>query len=198
VESGAVTDFGRMHQKAFDVLHSDASRRAFRIEEESGALRDNYGRHKFGQSVLMARRLVEAGVRLVQVNWPREGAAEVKGSPLWDTHSNNAGRVRDVLCPQFDRTFATFIADMKSRGLLDETLVVVMGEFGRTPKINARGGRDHWGPCFSVALAGGGGPGGGPHYWVKRPDRRISTGAAGSAPRSRGNDFLSSWDRAAC
>jgi uncharacterized protein (DUF1501 family) len=141
-------------------LHSDASRRAFRIEEESGALRDNYGRHKFGQSVLMARRLVEAGVRLVQVNWPREGAAEVKGSPLWDTHSNNAGRVRDVLCPQFDRTFATFIADMKSRGLLDETLVVVMGEFGRTPKINARGGRDHWGPCFSVALAGAGTGGG--------------------------------------
>lgn len=160
VESGAVTDFGRMHQKAFDVLHSDASRRAFRIEEETGALRDNYGRHKFGQSVLMARRLVEAGVRLVQVNWPREGAAEVKGSPLWDTHSDNAGRVRDVLCPQFDRTFATFIADMKSRGLLDETLVVVMGEFGRTPKINARGGRDHWGPCFSVALAGAGTGGG--------------------------------------
>ena len=66
------------------------------------------------------------------------------------------GRVRDVLCPQFDRTFATFIADMQTRGLLDETLVVVMGEFGRSPKINAVGGRDHWGSCFSVALAGAG------------------------------------------
>jgi hypothetical protein len=155
-ESGAVTELGHMHQKAFAVLHSDASRRAFDLESESGALRDNYGRHKFGQSVLLARRLVEAGVRLVQVNWPREGAAEVKGSPLWDTHANNAGRVRDVLCPQFDRTFATFIADMQSRGLLDETLVVVMGEFGRTPKVNANGGRDHWGACFSVVLAGAG------------------------------------------
>jgi uncharacterized protein (DUF1501 family) len=123
-------------------------------------LRDNYGRHKFGQSVLMARRLVESGVRLVQVNWPREGAAEMKGSPLWDSHAKNTERVRDVLCPQFDKTFATFIADLKSRGLLDETLVVVMGEFGRTPKFNANGGRDHWGPCFSIALAGAGAGGG--------------------------------------
>lgn len=155
-ESGAVAELGHMHQKAFDVLHSEASRRAFDLESESGALRDNYGRHKFGQSMLLGRRLVEAGVRLVQVNWPREGKAEVKGSPLWDTHADNAGRVRDVLCPQFDRTFATFIADMQTRGLLDETLVVVMGEFGRSPKINAVGGRDHWGSCFSVALAGAG------------------------------------------
>lgn len=156
VQSGAVAELDHMHQKAFDVLHSDASRRAFELERESPALRDNYGRHKFGQSVLLARRLVEAGTRLVQVNWPREGQAEVAGSPLWDTHRNNAGRVRDVLCPQFDRTFATLIADLQTRGLLDETLVVVMGEFGRSPKINAAGGRDHWGSCFSVALAGGG------------------------------------------
>lgn len=156
VESSAVAELGHLRQKAFDVLHSDASRRAFELERESPALRDKYGRHKFGQSVLLARRLVEAGVRLVQVNWPREGKAEVAGSPLWDTHRDNAGRVRDVLCPQFDRTFATLIADLQSRGLLDETLVVVMGEFGRSPKINAAGGRDHWGSCFSVALAGAG------------------------------------------
>jgi len=156
VQSGAVAELDHMHQKAFEVLHSDASRRAFELERESPALRDNYGRHKFGQSVLLARRLVEAGTRLVQVNWPREGQAEVAGSPLWDTHRNNAGRIRDVLCPQFDRTFATLIADLQSRGLLDETLVVVMGEFGRSPKINAAGGRDHWGSCFSVALAGAG------------------------------------------
>jgi hypothetical protein len=160
VGSNPVTDYGRMQQRAFDLLHSDASRDAFRLEDEPESLRENYGRHKFGQSVLMARRLVEAGVRLVQVNWPREGAAEVKGSPLWDSHSRNTERVRDVLCPQFDRTFATFIADLKSRGLLDETLVVVMGEFGRTPKFNASGGRDHWGPCFSIALAGAGAGGG--------------------------------------
>jgi hypothetical protein len=155
-QSGAVAELGHMHQKAFDLLHSEASRNAFQLERESDTLRDNYGRHKFGQSVLLARRLVEAGTRLVQVNWPREGPAEVAGSPLWDTHRDNAGRVRDVLCPQFDRTFATLIADLQSRGLLDETLVVVMGEFGRSPRINAAGGRDHWGSCFSVALAGAG------------------------------------------
>jgi hypothetical protein len=158
--SGAIGDFGRMHQKAFDLLHSDASRAAFQLEREPAALRAAYGPHKFGQSVLLARRLVEAGTRLVQVNWPREGAAEVKGSPLWDTHANNGGRVRDVLCPQFDRTFATLLDDLAARGLLDETLVVAMGEFGRSPKINAAGGRDHWGSCFSVALAGAGIPGG--------------------------------------
>jgi hypothetical protein len=155
-QSGAVAELSQMHQKAFDLLHSDASRAAFELERETPAMREAYGPHKFGQSVLLARRLIEAGTRLVQVNWPREGKAEVAGSPLWDTHRNNAGRVRDVLCPQFDRTFATLIEDLATRGLLDETLVVAMGEFGRSPKINAEGGRDHWGSCFSVALAGAG------------------------------------------
>jgi len=159
-KSSAIEELGRMDQKAFDVLHSDASRQAFEIERESAALRENYGRHKFGQSVLLARRLVEAGVRLVQVNWPRADGDENIGNPLWDTHQNNAARVRDVLAPQFDRTFATLIADLQSRGLLDETLVVAMGEFGRSPKINASGGRDHWGSCFSVVLAGAGMSGG--------------------------------------
>lgn len=156
VENGAVEELSHMHQKAFDLLHSDASRVAFQLEREAPALREAYGTHKFGQSVLLARRLIEAGTRLVQVNWPREGAAEVAGSPLWDTHRNNAGRVRDVLCPQFDRTFATLIEDLATRGLLDETLVIAMGEFGRSPKINGEGGRDHWGSCFSIALAGAG------------------------------------------
>ena len=156
VRSGAAADLGHMRQKAFDLLHSDASRAAFAIERETPALRAAYGDHKFGQSVLLARRLVEAGTRLVQVNWPREGAKEAGGSPLWDTHRNNAARVRDVLCPQFDLTFATLIMDLSARGLLDETLVVVMGEFGRSPKINAGGGRDHWGSVFSVVLAGAG------------------------------------------
>jgi hypothetical protein len=154
--SGAVADLSAMQQKAFELLHSDASRAAFEFDREEAPLRAAYGPHKFGQSVLLARRLVEAGTRLVQVNWPREGAAEVAGSPLWDTHRNNAGRVRDVLCPQFDRTFATLLDDLATRGLLDETLVVAMGEFGRSPKINGEGGRDHWGTCFSIALAGAG------------------------------------------
>ena len=156
VRSGAVAELSDMHQKAFDLLHSESSRAAFALEKEPAVLREAYGPHKFGQSVLLARRLIESGSRLVQVNWPREGDQEVKGSPLWDTHANNAGRVRDVLCPQFDRTYATLITDLHQRGLLDETLVVAMGEFGRSPKHNANGGRDHWGSVFSVALAGAG------------------------------------------
>ena len=160
MRSEQTASWDRVHGKAFELLHATASRRAFELEREPAALRSAYGAHKFGQSALLARRLVEAGTRLVQVNWPREGKAEVAGSPLWDTHANNASRVRDVLCPQFDRTFATLIKDLQDRGLLDETLVIAMGEFGRSPKINAVGGRDHWGSCFSLALAGGGVPGG--------------------------------------
>jgi hypothetical protein len=149
-------DFGRMQQKAFEVLHAPSSRAAFELDRESERTRDAYGRHKFGQSVLLARRLVESGVRLVQVNWPREDGDTMVGNPLWDTHSKNTERVRDVLCPQFDKTYATLLGDLHQRGLLDGTLVVVMGEFGRSPKINAAGGRDHWGQVFSVALAGAG------------------------------------------
>ena len=160
MESPAIEEMDRMHQRAFGLIHSGASRAAFEIEREPTAMRDRYGRHKFGQSVLLARRLVEAGVRLVQVNWPREPGDQLVGSPLWDTHQNNARRVREVLCPQFDLTYSTLISDLHERGLLDETLVVVMGEFGRSPTINKSGGRDHWGNVFSVALAGAGIPGG--------------------------------------
>jgi uncharacterized protein (DUF1501 family) len=130
------------------------------MDREPASVREAYGRHKFGQSALLARRLIEAGVRMVQLNWPRESGDTAVGNPLWDTHSKNAERVREVLCPQFDRTYATLIEDLAARGLLDETLVVVMGEFGRSPKINAAGGRDHWGQVFSVALAGAGIAGG--------------------------------------
>jgi hypothetical protein len=154
-------DFGRMQQKAFEVLHAPRSRAAFELDREPSVMRDAYGRHKFGQSVLLARRLVEAGVRLVQVNWPREEGDTVIGNPLWDTHQDNAGRLKNVLCPQFDTAYSALLDDLSERGLLDETLVVVMGEFGRTPTINSAGGRDHWGSVFSVALAGAGVPGGG-------------------------------------
>ncbi len=146
----------RVQQQAFDVVQSGATRAAFEMERESQAVRDRYGRHKFGQSVLLARRMIEAGVRLVQVNWPREPGDTTANNPMWDTHSKNAERARNVLCPVFDGTFATLIDDMHQRGLLEETLVVVMGEFGRSPKINADGGRDHWGHCFSIAVAGAG------------------------------------------
>jgi hypothetical protein len=156
VDRSALAGMDRMQQRAFELVHSEASRAAFALDREPAALRERYGLHKFGQSVLLARRLVEAGTRLVQVNWPRESGDTNIGNPLWDTHQKNAERVRDVLCPQFDRTFATLIEDLHARGLLDETLVVVMGEFGRSPKINSSGGRDHWGAVFSVALSGAG------------------------------------------
>ena len=159
-ENPAMMDFDRMQQKAFEMIHSARSKQAFELNRESGQMRDRYGRHKFGQSALLARRMVEAGVRLVQLNWPREPGDTVIGNPLWDTHSKNAERVKEVLAPQFDRTYATLLEDLYERGLLQETLVVVMGEFGRSPKINASGGRDHWGQVFSVALAGAGISGG--------------------------------------
>lgn len=160
LKNPAIEELQQMHQRAFGLIHSGTSRRALEIEREPAAMRDRYGRHKFGQSVLLARRLVEAGVRLVQVNWPRESNDQLSGSPLWDTHQKNGQRVREVLCPQFDRTYSTLITDLAERGLLDETLVVVMGEFGRSPTINKSGGRDHWGNVFSVVLAGAGISGG--------------------------------------
>jgi hypothetical protein len=119
-------------------------------------VRDRYGRTKFGQSVLLARRLVESGVRLVQVNWPREPGDQMTGNPVWDTHKHNASRVKNVLCPQFDQTFSALVSDLEERGLLHETLVVATGEVGRSPRINPEGGRDHWGNCFSLAVAGAG------------------------------------------
>ena len=149
-----------MHQRAFELIHSESSRSALEIEREPAAMRDRYGRGRFGQSVLLARRLVEAGTRLVQVNWPREPGDFNEGSPLWDTHQRNGPRVRDVLAPQFDVAYAALIQDLHARGLLDETLVVVMGEFGRSPIINKSGGRDHWGNVFSVVMAGAGIEGG--------------------------------------
>jgi uncharacterized protein (DUF1501 family) len=105
--------------------------------------------------------LVEAGVSLVQVNWTRMPTDEdVNGSPAWDTHSKNAYRMRTALMPAMDAAYSTLLDDLDARGILGETLVVWMGEFGRSPKINAVAGRDHWGHVFSVALAGGGVRGG--------------------------------------
>ena len=161
LRSPAIAEMNRFQQEAFDLLHAGATREALEIEREPAASRDRYGRGKFGQSVLLGRRLIEAGVRLVQVNWPREPGDTAAGNPLWDTHQDNAGRLKNVLCPQFDTAYSALLDDLEVRGLLDETLVVVMGEFGRTPTINSAGGRDHWGSVFSVALAGAGVPGGG-------------------------------------
>jgi hypothetical protein len=157
----AVARFDERSRQAFDLLRAGTARRAFELAREPAALRDRYGRNRWGQSVLLARRLVEAGVSLVQVNWTRMPTDEdVSGSPAWDTHSKNAYRMRTALMPFMDAAYATLLDDLAARGLLDETLVVWMGEFGRSPKLNAAAGRDHWGHVFSVALAGGGVRGG--------------------------------------
>jgi hypothetical protein len=157
---GAVTTYDSYQQQAFDLLTSGTARQAFDVSQESDKVRDRYGRNRWGQCALLARRLVEAGVRLVHVQWPREPGDNASDNPLWDTHAQNADRVEDVLCPMFDVGYTALLEDLDQRGLLDETLVVAIGEFGRTPKINAKGGRDHWGSVFSFALAGAGISGG--------------------------------------
>ncbi len=157
--SGVLGQFDKQSQQAFDLLRSRRSRQAFRLDQESPVMRDRYGRSQFGQSVLLGRRLVEAGVTLVQVNWFR-GPDEPPDNPCWDSHTKESQRLKTVLGPPMDQAYSALLEDLSQRGLLDETLVVCMAEFGRTPKINGAGGRDHWGHVYSVALAGGGVRGG--------------------------------------
>jgi hypothetical protein len=157
--SGAVARFDVREQQAFDLLRAGVARRAFELDREPPAVRDRYGRNRFGQGCLLARRLVEAGVSLVQVNWTRM-KTDLNGSPAWDTHAKNAQSLKLNLMPIMDAAYSALLEDLLDRGLLDETLVVWAGEFGRTPKHNGAGGRDHWGHVFSGALAGGGVRGG--------------------------------------
>jgi len=156
----ANSSLDQVRAQAFDLLTSGQARDAFAIQKEPAQVRERYGRNRWGQCVLLARRLIEAGVRLVHVQWPREPGDNAVDNPLWDTHAQNADRLEDVLCPQFDVGFSALIEDLDQRGLLDETLVVAIGEFGRTPKINSNGGRDHWGSVFSFVMAGAGIAGG--------------------------------------
>ena len=157
--SEAIARFDHRSQQAFDLLRAGKARRAFDLDREPATLRDRYGRNRWGQSLLLARRLVESGVSLVQVNWTRL-PGDTDDSPAWDTHQKNAQRLKNNLMPPMDLAYSTLLEDLASRGLLEETLVVWMGEFGRSPKINPSGGRDHWCRVFSVALAGGGVRGG--------------------------------------
>jgi hypothetical protein len=149
--------YGAQSRQAFDLIASAQSRRAFNLAEEPVRVRDRYGRTRFGQSLLLARRLVEAGVSLVRVNWTRVAGAPNNGH--WDTHSQNTAGMR-ALMPIVDQGYTALLEDLQTRGLLDETLIVWMAEFGRTPRLNGAAGRDHWGLVFSVALAGGGVAGG--------------------------------------
>jgi hypothetical protein len=143
-------------EKALRLLHSPAVRQAFHLGSEDPRLRDRYGRTKLGQSVLLARRLIEAGVRFVTVFDGQHNGQLAN----WDAHENVFGRLKNDLLPPADQTAAALIDDLSSRGLLEDTLVIVMGEFGRTPKINGAAGRDHWPNCYSIVLAGGGVRGG--------------------------------------
>ena len=140
--------------QAYELLTSGAAQKAFMLDDEAPSTRDRYGRTPTGQACLLARRLVERGVAFVTVNDAATG-------PLgWDTHQNNFTSIKNNLAPPIDQGVSALIEDLQSRGLLDHTLVLMMGEFGRTPKINGNAGRDHHGRANSLLMAGGGLPGG--------------------------------------
>ena len=161
----SLDDFQR---QAFALLQQPRVRRAFRLDEEGDRVRNRYGRHRHGQSVLLARRLVEAGSRFVTVYWGREKQdwADGRGPRFannpWDTHRNHFPLLKDDLLPRADRALAALVEDLAARGMLDSTLVVWMGDFGRTPRIDRKfASRDHWPGANTVLLAGAGVPGGG-------------------------------------
>mgnify|MGYP002623721972 CR=1 FL=1 len=151
-----VGNFPREQQLAFDMLTSQQVREAFDITGESDRTRDRYGRTLFGSTSLLARRLVERGVKFVNVSWDNFSKRFEVSKAAWDTHERNFPMLKQTLLPNFDQTYSAFIEDLDRTGLLEETLVVTMGEMGRTPRINANGGRDHWTECYSVMFAGGG------------------------------------------
>ena len=158
VDSAEASAFSTFQQRALDLVTSEQTRAAFDLQSEPDSERDRYGRHTFGQSLLLARRLLESGVKLVTVYWHRDKPGI---DTTWDTHSGNFKQLKERLLPQSDKSLATLLEDLSTRGLLDDTLVVWMSEFGRTPKINnSDGGRDHWGACNTIWMAGGGVPGG--------------------------------------
>jgi hypothetical protein len=148
----ALKELDAFHEQAFRLVASGHAKRAFNLDLEPMTVRDRYGRNEYGESILLARRLVEAGVRLVTMVWYGPYAG-------WDVHGAQGGGLANLKdqyrIPPLDRAYSALISDLAERGLLEETLVLVAGEFGRTPKINLAG-RDHWGACQSVLLAGGG------------------------------------------
>jgi hypothetical protein len=162
----------KVYENAIDLVDTSATNQAFHLGRESDQVRDRYGRNEYGQSLLMARRLVEAGVRTVNVFWTFFDAKGCQFN-LWDNHgvandvcgidgqTTGVQQLTHQYCtPSFDRSFSALLEDLDDRGLLGETLVVVAGEFGRTPKINATNGRDHWAHCYTQLLCGGGVRGG--------------------------------------
>lgn len=150
-ESLSTASFANHQTRALEMLSSSKVRRAFELSEESHSTRERYGRNIHGQCVLLARRLVEHGVPMVSVNWHNDG------KNFWDTHGNNFNRLKNDLIPPADLALSALLQDLDERGLLDETLVVWVGEFGRRPEISTNNaGREHWPFCYSGLLAGGG------------------------------------------
>jgi uncharacterized protein (DUF1501 family) len=150
----AQAEFGtldKFYEKAYGLMRTPNVEKAFAIQEESEQSRNSYGRTPFGQGCLLARRLVESGVRFTAV---------AKEWLTWDTHTENFPRMEQMLLPEFDRAYSALLTDLDQRGLLKNTLVIAMAEFGRTPKVNFLGGRDHWGSAFSVLFSGAGVVGG--------------------------------------
>lgn len=158
--SAAARGLDAYYDKALAMLNSTKLREAFNLSAEPEKLRDRYGRHTYGQSCLLARRLVEAGVKFVTVYFDDSIGGQSTSDGGWDTHGFNNTRMYPIIekrhLPITDETLPTFLTDLDERGLLDSTLVVWMGEFGRTPKINENISRDHWPQCYTVLLAGGG------------------------------------------
>lgn len=158
--SAAARGMDAYYEKALAMLHSERLRKAFDLSAEPEELREKYGKSTYGQSLLLARRLVEAGTKFVTVYFSSNIGGQSTTGGGWDTHGFNNTRMYPIIekyhLPITDQTLPTFLEDMDSRGLLKDTLVVWMGEFGRTPKINSNASRDHWPDCYTVLLAGGG------------------------------------------
>jgi uncharacterized protein (DUF1501 family) len=182
-------DLDEYYGQAFSLITSGRARDAFDLERESPALREQYGRNTFGQSLLLARRLVEAGTRVVEVIWPKVANSD---NHSWDVHTGLSDRMRKQAAPMLDSGVSALFTDMDERGLLEDTLVVVIGEFGRSPQRgvstsgndNSDDGRDHWPYCYTAVVAGAG---------VKRGFVHGQSDATGSAPLSdpvHPNDLL--------
>jgi hypothetical protein len=159
--SGTPARYDETRQKAFGLLTASKLKTAFDLNGESPRLKDRYGHHLFGNSAIVARRLIEAGVRFVDLYWDGYQTRFPTGlDPYWDTHAKNFEQLKMVNLPYLDRTYAALLSDLDDRGLLDETLVVMMSDMGRTPRVNGSAGRDHWTFCYSVVFAGAGVKGG--------------------------------------
>ncbi len=190
-------EMGEVYQRAFRLIDSKLAAQAFRLDREPAPVRERYGLNVFGQSLLLARRLVEAGVPMITVYWPdrkepeafiNNGVKDSVAVPAWDTHGNRVGKtpnfpsLRDKLLPALDLASSALLEDLSARGLLGQTLVVWTGEFGRSPRVNGDAGRDHYGNVFSAMLAGGGIRGGQVYgssdkHGAFPADNRVSPGA---------------------